>query len=118
MKSPVLLALGSLAVAQLTTQEDHKRTMDLLGIKELRRGADGRNADAPNAANYDEAKATPYTSLPDPMVLKNGTKVTSPDVWWKQRRPEIVEEFDREIYGRTPKQTPKVRWEVVETKQD
>lgn len=37
---------------------------------------------APNAANYDESKANPYPNLPDPLVLKNGRKVTKPDVWW------------------------------------
>src|SRR5437588_670187 len=36
-------------------------------------------------------------------------------MWWKQRRPEIVEAFDREIYGRVPKETPKVKWEVTAT---
>ena len=87
--------------------------MDLLHIPSLRRGADGRNADAPNAANYDESKANPYPTLPDPLVLKNGKKVTKPAVWWKQRRPEIVEDFDREIYGRLPKDVPKVNWEVT-----
>lgn len=29
--------------------------------------------------------------------------------------PEIVEDFDREIYGRVPKNTPKVNWEVTST---
>jgi len=101
--------------AELTTQQDHKRMMDLLGIKELRRGADGMRRDVPNAANYDEAKATPYPNLPDPLTLKNGKRVTTVDEWWKQRRPEIIEEFDREIYGRVPKNTPKVDWKVVST---
>ena len=70
---------------------------------------------APNAANYDESKANPYPNLPDPLVLKNGKKVTTAEMWWKQRRPEIVEDFDREIYGRVPKETPKVKWEVTDT---
>ncbi|HEY1859488.1 MAG TPA: hypothetical protein VGG61_03995 [Gemmataceae bacterium] len=100
---------------QLTAQEDHKRIMDLLKIKELRKGADGRNAKADNAANYDESKANPYPKLPDPLVLKDGTKVTTADMWVKKRRPEIVEDFDAEIYGRVPKETPKVKWEVTDT---
>lgn len=100
---------------QLTTQEDHKRTMGLLGIAELRRGADGRNPDAPNAANYDESKANPYPDLPDPLRSKNGKRVTKAADWWKRRRPEIVEDFDREVYGRAPKVTPKVNWEVTST---
>jgi hypothetical protein len=100
---------------QLTAQEDQKRLMDLLHISSLRRGADGRNAQAPNAANYDESKANPYPNLPDPLVLKNGKKVKTAKVWWNQRRPEIVEDFDREIYGRVPRDTPKVNWEVTST---
>jgi hypothetical protein len=98
---------------QLTAQQDHKRTMELLNIKQLRPGANGRDKNAPNAANYDEAKANPHPKLPDPLTLKNGKKVTTAEMWWKQRRPEIVEDFDREIYGRVPKDTPKVKWEVT-----
>ena len=104
-----------MAKLQAVTQADHQRTMQMLGIKELRRGADGRNMDAPNAVNYDEAKVLPYPPLPDPLVLKNGKRVTSAKMWWSQRRAEIVEEFDREVYGSAPKVTPKVRWEVVST---
>jgi hypothetical protein len=63
--------------------------------------------------NYDEAKANPYPDLPDPLTLNNGTKVATPDIWWQQRRPEIVEFYDREIYGRTPAVTPKVMWEIA-----
>src|SRR5712692_4584710 len=100
---------------QLTAQQDHKRMMELLGIKELRRGANGMDRTAPNAANYDEAKANIYPNLPNPLVLKNGQKVTTAEMWYTQRRPEIVEDFDREIYGRVPKDTPKVKWEVTAT---
>jgi putative membrane-bound dehydrogenase-like protein len=103
---------------QLTAQEDHKRLMELLKITSLRRGADGNNPRAENAANYDESKANPYPKLPDPLVMKDGTKVTTAEMWVKKRRPEIVEDFDREIYGRVPRETPKVKWEVTETTND
>jgi hypothetical protein len=89
--------------------------LDLLHIASLRNGATTRDPQAPNFVNYDEAKANPYPKLPDPLVLKNGKKVTSAKMWWEQRRPEIVEDFDREIYGRMPKATPKVKWEVTGT---
>lgn len=100
---------------QAATREDHKRMMELLGIKELRPGANGSNPQAPNFANYDESKVKSYPPLPDPLTLKNGKKVTSAKMWWNQRRAEIVEDFDREVYGRMPKVTPKVKWEVVST---
>ena len=101
---------------ELTAQQDHQRLMGLLGITSLRPGPSG-NPKAPNAANVDESKATPYTSLPDPLVMNNGTKVTSARQWPK-RRAEIVEHFDREIYGRTPARTPRVRWEVTGTAEE
>ncbi len=110
-----LLGTGAVGAAQLTAEQDHQRLMDLLHIQSLRKGADGRNPNAPNAANYDESKANPYPTLPDPLVLKNGKKVTTAKMWWKQRRPQIVEDFDREIYGRVPKHVPKVTWEVTGT---
>jgi hypothetical protein len=98
----------------LTAAEDHQRMMDLLHITSLRRGPDG-DPKSPNAANFDESKVPAYPSLPDPLILKNGKRVDSPQVWWSQRRPEIVEEFDSEIYGRVPKVTPAVHWEVAGT---
>lgn len=101
------------AAQQAATRADHQRMLDLLGIKSLRPGASGGNPQAPNFANYDESKVQPYPPLPDPLTLKNGKKVASAKVWWTQRRPELVEDFDREVYGRMPKATPKVNWEVT-----
>ena len=103
---------------ELTKDEDHRRMMDLLGITELRPGANGMDKNAPNYANYDESKANPYPDLPEILVTNSGQKVTTPEMWWNVRRPEIVELFDREIYGRVPEIIPVVKWEVVETKQD
>jgi hypothetical protein len=103
---------------QLTAQEDRQRLMDLLHIAALRNGANGSNPQAPNYANYDESKANPYPDLPDPLLLKNGKKVTTAKMWWEQRRPEIVEDFDREIYGRVPKIMPAVKWEVTKTTEE
>jgi len=104
--------------AQLTAQEDRQRLMDLLHIGALRNGANGSNPQAANYANYDESKANPYPDLPDPLVLKSGKKITTAKMWWDQRRPEIVEDFDREIYGRVPKVMPGVKWEVTKTTEE
>lgn len=104
-----------IAPVELTREEDHRRTLDLLGIESLRRGANGSDPEAANYANYDEASANPYSGLPDPLLLNDRRRVATPDMWWDQRRPEIVELFDREIYGRVPAFTPDVHWEVTET---
>lgn len=98
----------------LTAEQDHARLMQLLHINSLRRGADG-DPKSPNAANMDESRANIFGPPPDPLILKNGKKVENPEVWWKQRRPEIVEDFEREIYGRVPNNVPNVTWTVVST---
>ena len=95
-----------------TTALDHKNMMEQLGIKRLRPGPSGR-ASATNAANYDPAKANPFPDLPDPLTMRDGRKVTTPEMWWRERRPEIVEDFEREVVGRVPKSAPKVSWSVV-----
>jgi hypothetical protein len=100
---------------QISTQQDHQKMMDQLHIPSLRPGRNGSNPQAPNYANYDESKANPFPDLPDPLTLKNGKKVKTAKDWWSKRRPEIVEDFDREVYGRVPKTTPKVKWEVTGT---
>jgi hypothetical protein len=92
--------------------EDHQNMMAQLGIRKLRPGPSGNESD-PNHANYDEATANPYPDLPDVLTLKNGKKVTSAKMWKEQRRPEIVEDFDREVLGRVPKNVPKVTWTVA-----
>jgi hypothetical protein len=105
---------GNSTTANWTTADDHRNMMEQLGIKALRPGPSG-NPSAPNQANYDEALANPYPKLPALLTLKSGRTVGNADQWWKQRRPEIVEEFEREIYGRIPKSVPKVTWSVTET---
>jgi hypothetical protein len=102
------------APVKWTTEQDHQNMMEQLGIKTIRRGKDGNNTNSPNYANYDESKANPFPNLPDALVLKNGKKVTTPEMW-PPRRAEIVEDFDREIYGRVPANTPKANWEVTGT---
>jgi hypothetical protein len=67
-----------------------------------------------HVSNYSEEKVAPYT-LPDPLTCFNGERVSNAETWWKQRRPEILEFYRAEIYGRVPPNAPKVTWEVVET---
>jgi len=74
----------------------------------MRRGRDAKVKDT-----SDEATANPWKdSMPDLMTFKDGTKVTTADRW-PGRRAEIVEDFEREVYGRIPRNVPKVRWEVT-----
>jgi hypothetical protein len=56
--------------------------------------------------NYDERKVPEYT-LPDPLVMSDGTKVTSAQAWKTGRRPEVLELFKLHVYGRSPIDRPK-----------
>jgi hypothetical protein len=90
--------------------EDYQNMLDQLGIKKMRRGRDARVKDTSS-----EATANPFKeTMPDLLTFKDGTKVMTADQWPK-RRAEIVEEFEREVYGRIPKNVPKVEWEVTNT---
>jgi hypothetical protein len=87
-----------------------------LGIRKLRPGPSGSD-NAPNPANYDESLANPFPNLPEVLTLKNGKKVTTAEMWWELRRPEIVEDFEREVLGRIPANVPKVTWKVTQTRE-
>jgi hypothetical protein len=63
-------------------------------------------------SNYRESLANPF-ALPDPLTLKDGRPVKDPEGWWKSRRPEILDDFLAEVYGRIPWNTPKITWEVT-----
>ena len=91
--------------------------MEQLGIKALRPGPSG-NESAPNHANYDESTANPFPNYPEILRLKDGRPVTSAEMWWKERRPEIVQDFEREVLGRVPQDAPKITWAVARTVND
>ncbi len=120
MKSIIFLSLLITSVTvsaqntppvNFTAEQDHQNMMKQLGIKTLRPGPNG-DENAPNHANYDESLANPFPELPDALTLRNGKKVTSKELWWKQRRPEIIEDMEREVYGRIPANVPEVTWTV------
>jgi hypothetical protein len=100
------------APVTFSAEQDRQNMMDQLGIKALRPGWSG-DENAPNHANYDESKANPYPNLPDPLTLNDGQKVTTAAMWWKQRRPEIVDLYEKDVYGRVPKDVPHVTWTVT-----
>ncbi len=127
MRKPILILFFGVitclsSFAQLSQQardsinrlssEDHQLMMTRLGITSLRPGPSG-NPTAPNAANSDESKASPYTSLPDPLIFEDGSPVKKAQDWEK-RKVEIAGLFDEEVYGHLPKNIPGIAWLVVQ----
>ncbi len=64
--------------------------------------------------NYDETKVPQY-QLPDPLVMNDGTPVTSVAQWEGKRRAELLELFCREVYGRSPGRQEGQHYKVVLT---
>ena len=123
MKKIFLLIAGCLfcaaAFAQepvtFTAQQDHQNMLDQLGIRSIRHAFDADES-SPHAANYDESKANPFPVLPEILTTNAGKKVTTAKQWWEVRRPEIVEGFESEVYGRVPDNVPAVTW-IVEAEE-
>lgn len=98
----------------LTSKQAHARMMKLLHIRSLRPGHTWPTGS--NPANFNEAKAGPFSKVPNALMLNNGKLVTSASMWWKVRRPQIIALFNRNILGETPKHIPPVHWKVISTK--
>ncbi|MGN6619335.1 MAG: glucuronyl esterase domain-containing protein [Ilyomonas sp.] len=58
-------------------------------------------SNAQSEVNYDESKVPPYT-LPDPLQMKNGKKVTTKEEWMQYQRPAILQLFAENEYGKMP----------------
>jgi hypothetical protein len=105
MKKPVIFAamIGGCAVAQV------------IGPTHLK----GETAPLPSShgRNYDEAKVGPYT-LPDPLLGKDGRRVSSTNAWRATRRGEIMRDFRDLMYGRTPELAVKINAEVTAIRKD
>ncbi|MBN2314667.1 MAG: hypothetical protein JXM79_12120 [Sedimentisphaerales bacterium] len=81
--------------------------------------AQGQIADSPDESvagipvNYTEAHVGDYV-LPDPLVLANGQKVSNIETWTQKRRPEIVNLFEENQYGRSPGRPEELSFEVFD----
>ena len=114
-----LLLLGaSSAGAQSPTPPDngpsYRGELAMLGIDPatMRRGADGNNPNAANAANYDEAKVRAF-SLPALM----GDMPPVDAKGWAERRARLVELVESHFIGRMPDAAASVKidWTTLKT---
>ena len=115
--APALAQISAPPPVTFTADQDHQNMMNQLGIRALRSGPSG-NPKTPDHANYDESKANPWPNLPDALTLNDGQKVATAKMWWQQRRPQIVHDFNEYVYGFIPQNVPKVTWSVVATEHE
>lgn len=67
-------------------------------------------------ANMDEAKVKPYT-LPDPLLMANGKRVTNTKQWNNIQKPYIYHLFEKNVYGRYPKTPVAIHYTIRESDQ-
>ena len=67
--------------------------------------------------NYDEDKVPQYT-LPDPLLLSDGERVTDAATWQQRRRPEILQRFQQHVYGKSPGRPEKMRFRLTSVAED
>jgi hypothetical protein len=102
---PSAPAQTAAASAAVNPDTDRSRMLNLLHLPTPPKPRKNRN--------HDEAKATLFPTLPDPLVLTDGQPVASAEMWWQRRRPEVYAAVMTEIYGQIPALTPKINWEVT-----
>ncbi len=95
------------------TMADYENMKAQIGVKETKPRRDGQAEDPALRPNYDELKANPFPFYPDPFTTFDGRKVKNAHMWYKVRKPELKEVFEREVYGRIPDNVPAVNWQVV-----
>ena len=95
------------------TMADYEDMKAKIGVRETKPRRDGQAEDPALRPNYDELKANPFPFYRDPFVTFDGRKVRNARMWYKVRKPELKEVFEREVYGRIPDNVPAVDWEVV-----
>ena len=66
--------------------------------------------------NYHEDKV-PQFELPDPLVMQDGTPVSSMEQWTRHRRGEIIDLFEEHVYGARPGEIALSSYQVMEEDQ-
>lgn len=95
------------------TMADYENMKSQIGVKETNPRRDSQAADPALRPNYNELLANPFPFYPDPFTTFCGKKVKNARMWYKVRRPEIKEVFEREVYGRIPENVPNVDWQIA-----
>jgi hypothetical protein len=71
----------------------------------------------PQGFNYDESKVPAYT-LPDPLKMSDGRRVTDAAMWKKSRRPELIALYEDNVYGHSAPAPHGVRYVVRDNTPD
>ena len=82
-----------LSVTEMTGQNGKSWSAPVQAVEKLSKDKSG--------FIYSEEKVPSYT-LPDLLISGKGTKITSADMWNTIRRPEILELFRENVFGKVP----------------
>jgi len=76
-----------------------------------------QNAMSQREVNYDEAKISPY-ELPELLTSRSGQAINDQQDWDNLRRKEILEDFEKYVYGKVPEVPVQVSFMVQKTDED
>jgi len=66
------------------------------------------------AADFAAPSSLPVRAdFPDPLVMQNGQRVSSPKQWFEERRPELKALFEHYMYGQIPPRPPHMRFSTA-----
>jgi hypothetical protein len=65
-------------------------------------------------ANYDESKIPKY-KLPNSLICLDGQKIEDVQTWTTKRRPEILQLFEEQVYGKAPNRSANMTFELLES---
>ncbi|HNX56635.1 MAG TPA: acetylxylan esterase [Prolixibacteraceae bacterium] len=104
LKSKILLMLSFAAFSSANAQQSWQASPQR--VAELSKNQ--------TEFNYFEEKVPAYT-LPDVLTTSANKKITNSQEWEKLRRPELLELFTTQVYGRVPDTPYKTTFNVVKT---
>ena len=70
------------------------------------------NAQTGFIPNYDESKVPKY-QLPELLITTGNKLVKDKNAWEKSRRPELLKQFENNVYGQMPKKYDKIKYTLV-----
>lgn len=82
--------------------EDHRQTAQLAAHAAVAMPFKVTDLGLRNKATVNDEALVPEYTLPDPLTCLNGSKVRTAKQWMKKRRPELLELFETEMYGKVP----------------
>jgi len=105
--APEWMQPAQIAVCKRSAHEANLQPWGVTSLKEAFKSV---------VASSNDRSKLPVYQLPDPLTMADGSRVKNKKQWYDKRRPELLELFTTEMFGKVPTEDIKdISWEVVES---